>query len=183
MCKIYLLTIVFFWCFAEDTAAETNKNNLILKQAGDNVTLTCKYQPRSNPNDYLDIEWTVRSKIFNESDKMIITLSGGRVYVYGLHEKMTFASGNGSHGDASLFIKSLAAADSGIYDCKVKIQGIIHQEAWNLTVQGKEQRMEDQDVTTAAKNNTMAPTNSTMSPDVAEITKEHPGLGLEDGCE
>ncbi|XP_072140026.1 uncharacterized protein [Mobula birostris] len=144
-------------------AAEVKKHNLIWRQAGDNVTLTCKYQLRSDPNGYLDIEWTVKSKNFNESDKLIITLSGRKVYIFISNQKISFASGNGSHGDASLYIKSLVAADSGIYYCKVKTGQPLHQESWNLTVQGKEQKSEDEDITVAPNSNTMSLKNSTMS--------------------
>ncbi|XP_069750920.1 coxsackievirus and adenovirus receptor homolog isoform X3 [Narcine bancroftii] len=132
MCKNYLFVIIFVWSFIE---AEDKKPKVILRQVGDDVTLPCKYQTKHTLTGYLDIEWLIKSKVINESDKMIITLSGGNVYPADSHREISFVSENVSHGDASLCIRSLDAADSGIYFCKVKKGGIIQRKAWNLTVQ------------------------------------------------
>ncbi|XP_072885623.1 uncharacterized protein [Hemitrygon akajei] len=148
-------------------AVEGKKHSLVWRQAGDSVTLTCKYQFRSDPNGYLDIEWTIKSKSWNESDNMIITLSGGKVYKTLRNQNISFVSGKGDHGDASLNFESLVAADSGIYYCKVKTEQDLHQESWNLTVQGKEQKSEDEDITVAPNSNTTSAMNSTESSDLS----------------
>ncbi|XP_069750919.1 coxsackievirus and adenovirus receptor homolog isoform X2 [Narcine bancroftii] len=143
--------------------AEDKKPKVILRQVGDDVTLPCKYQTKHTLTGYLDIEWLIKSKVINESDKMIITLSGGNVYPADSHREISFVSENVSHGDASLCIRSLDAADSGIYFCKVKKGGIIQRKAWNLTVQDKEQSLEDQNIPKTLMNSTMVPKNSTDS--------------------
>ncbi|XP_048418275.1 uncharacterized protein LOC125467014 isoform X2 [Stegostoma tigrinum] len=116
-------------------AAETRKCDPIQARAGDSVKLPCKYTPRSRQNDYLDIEWALRSANVNGSDKVILTLSGGQVYVTpGWQQRIAFISSNCTEGDASLCFKGLAVNDSGIYNCKVKVGGEIYQTACNLTV-------------------------------------------------
>ncbi|XP_043532342.1 uncharacterized protein LOC122540542 [Chiloscyllium plagiosum] len=68
----------------------------------------------------------------------ILTLSGRRVYVTdGWQQRIAFLSSNGTEGDASLHFMALAVNDSGIYDCKVKVEGQIYQTACNLTVQAR----------------------------------------------
>ncbi|XP_041030337.1 uncharacterized protein LOC121269645 isoform X2 [Carcharodon carcharias] len=136
MCENYFLITSFFLCFTADTEAAQTKNcSPIWRQVGETVTLPCKYSPRSDQKSYLDIEWAIRSTNSNESDKVILTHAGGKVYVtQGWQQRISFASGNGSEGDATLYFTSLAVNDSGIYNCKVKAEGKIHQSACNLTV-------------------------------------------------
>ncbi|XP_067827025.1 coxsackievirus and adenovirus receptor homolog [Heptranchias perlo] len=141
MHEIYILPAIFL-CFTAappDTTAETKNYSTIWKQAGDNVTLPCKYRWRSDQNSNLDIEWMIKSTDINKTDKMIATFSGGKVYTYSdLQQEISFSSENGSGGDTSLHIESLAVADSGIYHCKVKKEGTIYQEILNLTVHGNQ---------------------------------------------
>ncbi|XP_048471273.1 uncharacterized protein LOC109938865 isoform X2 [Rhincodon typus] len=134
---MYFWIVNFFSCLiAGAAAAETRKCDPIQTRAGKSVKLPCKYTPRSHQNDYLDIEWALRSTNMNGSDKVILTLSGGQVYVTaGWQQRIVFISSNGTKGDASLCFKGLAANDSGIYNCKVKVEGKIYQTACNLTVQ------------------------------------------------
>ncbi|XP_072449497.1 uncharacterized protein [Chiloscyllium punctatum] len=153
--------------------AETGLCNSIQRRAGDSVTLPCKYTPRSHQNGYLDIEWALRSTNRNDSDKLILTLSGGRVYVTdGWQQRITFFSSNGTEGDASLRFMTLAVNDSGIYDCKVKVEGQIYQTVCNLTVQDNQNATEvtsvpstnqetQHELRTVQQNNTNTGENST----------------------
>ncbi|XP_067827016.1 uncharacterized protein [Heptranchias perlo] len=136
MYRDFFLIATFLLCFIADAATDETKNySTIWKQAGDNVTLPCKYRWRSDQNSNLDIEWMIKSTDINKTDKMIATFSGGKVYTYSdLQQKISFSSENGSGGDTSLHIESLVVADSGIYHCKVKKEGTIYQEIFNLTV-------------------------------------------------
>ncbi|XP_078055324.1 uncharacterized protein LOC144480039 [Mustelus asterias] len=154
----YFVITVLSLCFTADTeAAKTMNRNPIWRRVGDNVTLPCSYTPRSNQNGYLDIEWAVRNN--NDSYKVILTLSGGKVYVTsGWEQRISFASANGSAGDASLYFKSLDVNDSGIYHCKVKIKGKIRQTACNLTVRAQD----DQNIVTATVTQHTATAQRTM---------------------
>ncbi|XP_038635522.1 uncharacterized protein LOC119954397 isoform X2 [Scyliorhinus canicula] len=130
----FLITILFLCLAVDSEAAETINCNPIWRRVGDNVTIPCSYRPKSDQNGYLDIEWAIRN--INESDQMILTQAGGKVYVTpGWQQRISFASENGSKGDASLYFNSLDVNDSGIYNCKVKIDGKIEQKTCNLTVQ------------------------------------------------
>ncbi|XP_038634407.1 CXADR-like membrane protein isoform X3 [Scyliorhinus canicula] len=134
MLKIYFISAIFVRFTADSEAAETINCNPIWRRVGDNVTIPCSYRPKSDQNGYLDIEWAIRN--VNESDQTILTQAGGKVYVTpGWQQRISFASENGSKGDASLYFNSLDVNDSGIYNCKVKIDGKIEQKTCNLTVQ------------------------------------------------
>ncbi|XP_059812726.1 uncharacterized protein LOC132385038 [Hypanus sabinus] len=124
--------------------------------------LTMKHQSERLPILALNV---VNNSVYKFS--VIITLSGGKVYKTHPNQNISFASRNGDHGDASLYFESLVAADSGIYYCKVKTEQDLHQESWNLTVQGEEQKSEVEDITVAPNSNTTSAMNSTESSDLS----------------
>ncbi|GCC26238.1 hypothetical protein chiPu_0004653 [Chiloscyllium punctatum] len=79
---------------------------------------------------------------------------------------------NGTEGDASLRFMTLAVNDSGIYDCKVKVEGQIYQTVCNLTVQDNQNATEvtsvpstnqetQHELRTVQQNNTNTGENST----------------------
>ncbi|XP_060702941.1 uncharacterized protein LOC132829638 isoform X2 [Hemiscyllium ocellatum] len=157
MYKKYFWIISFFSCL---TAAETGLCNPIQRRAGDSVTLPCKYTSRSYQNGFLDIEWALRSTNMNESDKLILTLSGGRVYVTdGWQQRITFLSSNGTKGDASLHFMALAVNDSGIYNCKVKAKD--NQNATEVTSVPSTNQETQHELWTVQQNNTNTGENST----------------------
>ncbi|XP_067910180.1 coxsackievirus and adenovirus receptor homolog isoform X2 [Heterodontus francisci] len=174
MYRNYSLITSFFLCFTADTAAPETKNySAIWRRAGDKVILPCKYSPRSNQTGYLDIEWWIRSTNNKESYKMILTLSGGKVYPQ--QQRFSFASENGSEGDASLYFESLVVADSGIYECKVKVEGRIHQITWSLTVRDNQNATQS---ASATSNIPVSQYNTTQLPSInSTISSQHTPTG------
>ncbi|CAL9683593.1 unnamed protein product [Knipowitschia caucasica] len=101
-----------------DTGPQT-----MMKAQGESVLLGCRYKPGPADTGALDIEWSVVSPDTTQKDQMLLSYSGGLVYVHSenpLSQGMTFASPDPSSGDASLSIAAVSPAHSATYQCKVK---------------------------------------------------------------
>ncbi|KAG5272005.1 hypothetical protein AALO_G00160590 [Alosa alosa] len=126
----YITAVILFGflvSFNEDVAMAmvvTSSGPQTLQKAhGDAVTLGCTYSPGPLDMGDLDIEWSVISPDTTQKDQLVISYTGGRKYVHSNPALMTgldFAAGNPANGDASLSISAVSAANSGIYQCKVK---------------------------------------------------------------
>ncbi|XP_041098409.1 coxsackievirus and adenovirus receptor-like isoform X2 [Polyodon spathula] len=130
--KMYLSLI--FFCF---TAALSHGIPQVERNAGGCVILPCKYNQSAveGAEGSIDIEWTV-SNVANP----LIWLSGGKVFkkVPRLSPRISFMAHNSTSGDASVWIVSLTAEDSGVYRCKVRKGGYSNQINVNVTVLDKD---------------------------------------------
>ncbi|CAG5867240.1 unnamed protein product [Menidia menidia] len=112
----------------------------IQRAEGESVTLGCTYSPSPFDTGELDIEWTVVSQDTTQKDYMFLSYSGGSQFRHSGHafaEGLSFAAGDPSNGDASLWISRLSPVHSATYQCKVKKSPGVDTRKMSLVVMVK----------------------------------------------
>ncbi|XP_061589182.1 coxsackievirus and adenovirus receptor homolog [Cololabis saira] len=126
--------------FTEGMKVTSVGSQTVLKAMGESVTLGCSYTPEPFDAGELDIEWSVVSPDTTKKDQMIMSYTSGTRYYHGNHvfaERLSFAAGDPSKGDASLSISQLSPPQSATYRCKVKKSPGVDTRKMSLVVMVK----------------------------------------------